>query len=57
MKKEEIEQQYIKTRCNGCMTYFDYDENLEECPFCRTGAYLTDLTKEDIKYLKDKNLY
>lgn len=57
MKKEEIKQQYTKTRCNGCMTYFDYDENLEECPFCKTDAYLTDLTKEDIKYLKDKNLY
>lgn len=50
-------KEYIKTRCNSCMTYFEYDENLEECPFCNTDEYLTDLTQEDMNYLKNKGLY
>lgn len=52
-------KQYIKTRCNSCMTYFDYDDEdiLEKCPFCNTDEYLTDLTKEDIEFLKTKGIY
>lgn len=54
-----MQKQYIKTRCNRCMSYFEYNEEdvLDECPFCKTGEYLTDFTESDIKYLKDNNLY
>lgn len=58
-------KQYVKTRCNGCMTYFEYgsdefehdEEGFEICPFCKTSAYLTDLTEEDIQYFKENGLY
>lgn len=58
MRGEVMNKQYVKTRCNNCMTYFDYDdENIqEECPFCKTDEFLTDLTEEDMKYLEEHNL-
>lgn len=54
-----MQNEYIKTRCNGCMTYFDYNSEdiIEECPYCHTDEFLTDLTIEDINYLKEKGLY
>lgn len=53
------ENEYIKTRCNNCMTYFDYDDEdiQEECPYCHTDEFLTDLTKEDMEYLKSMGFY
>ena len=57
--KEIYTKQFTKTRCNMCMTYFDYDEDnvMDTCPFCETGEYLTDLTDSDIDFLKKKGLY
>lgn len=50
-------QEYVKTRCNNCMAYFDYEENIEKCPYCDTDKFLTDFTEEDINFLKQKGFY
>jgi len=57
--KEIYTKSFVKTRCNMCMAYFEYDENnvVDTCPFCNTGEYLTDFTQSDIDFLKKKGLY